>query len=161
MTAATSGYSVTNRSLATDAGVNSSLVAQARTVAEHAPDLTALVISGAKPLKDAYDSARQRRDAANGEQAQLAALPDDLAVQVREESLTLNEAKAAANARADEQRRDREAGKRALDSIVTDLQVAVGAIIGGLEADAEYGITDDIIDKLSDAVSLLAERGTA
>lgn len=74
-------------------------LSQARTVLRYGPDdLIPAVVSGAIPLNDAYNKARERRDAADGDVSKLATLQreaPDLAVLVTEEQLKLPEAWAA------------------------------------------------------------------
>ena len=64
MTAAYNNYTPSTRSVAQETGVASGWIGWAGVVAEHAPDLVPLVIAGVRPLKDAYDKARESRDAA-------------------------------------------------------------------------------------------------
>jgi hypothetical protein len=89
---------------AAELDVSKPMVLWARNVAVYAPDLGPLVVSGARPLKDAYDEARERRNERDTEQSRLERLPGDLAAQVREGDLTLTEAEAAHRQR----RQDRE-----------------------------------------------------
>ena len=66
--------SKTQAQAASEVGVAQQRISQARTVLEHAPDLADAVITGAKPLDEAYRIARERKTAAQSEEAQLTRL---------------------------------------------------------------------------------------
>lgn len=82
--------------------ISRSLVGWAKVVAQDAPELVPVVISGARSLREVYDEIRARRAEAAASTDALDALPEDLATQVREETLTLGEARAAADRRREE-----------------------------------------------------------
>ena len=106
------------RSIASDSTLGKSQVGMAKVVADCAPDLVPLVIAGSRPLKDAYDEARARRDAANTEEARMDRLPVDLAGQVRDEALSLSEAEAASRQRDQEAVEAQRDSRRLLGRIV-------------------------------------------
>lgn len=97
--------------VAEKAGVSQQYVGQAKVVLDYATDLVDGVVSGVKPLHEAYGTARDRKD----EKEQLAAgstelstEAPDLAAEVTEERLTLDEAQAILKERReDAERRDR------------------------------------------------------
>jgi ParB-like chromosome segregation protein Spo0J len=66
--------SQTTRAAASQAGVSQQRINQASVVLEFAPDLADAVITGAKPLDEAYRIARERKTAAQSEEAQLTRL---------------------------------------------------------------------------------------
>ena len=103
------------RSVAGDGGVSYAQVSYAKTVIEYAPDLADAVLSGATPLNDAYNEARQRKQAAETEESRFARLrigAPDLAAMVQEERLTLAEGLGAMNEREAEARRKEEDARR-------------------------------------------------
>jgi hypothetical protein len=63
--------SQTQAQAASEVGVAQQRISQARTVLEHAPDLADAVIAGAVGLDKAYETARDRKTAAESETAQL------------------------------------------------------------------------------------------
>ena len=72
---------------------NGGYVSQARAVISSAPELVESVLNGARPLNDAYDEAKKRRDAGNSDIEKLAWLRSvsrELADKVVEGDLTLN-----------------------------------------------------------------------
>ncbi len=52
--------------------VSGGYIRQARAVISSAPDLVESVLNGARPLNDAYDEAKKRRDAGNSDIEKLA-----------------------------------------------------------------------------------------
>jgi hypothetical protein len=74
-------------------GYDKGYLSQARTVISSAPELVESVLNGARPLNDAYDEAKKRRDAGNSDIEKLAWLRSvsrELADKVVEGDLTLN-----------------------------------------------------------------------
>lgn len=109
------------------AGISASRVRTAKVVLESASDLVDAVISGATSLDAAYETARERKKAAESNEARMATLraaAPDLADQVTEERLSLGEAIAAWQERdrkSAEQRRDaRDLLKRAVDLVAPE-----------------------------------------
>jgi len=89
-------------SIATQLGLTSEYVRQARTVLREAPALAQLVLAGSRPLSDAYKEARAKQTAAMSEREQLDSLTaryPDLAQAVIEGQLTLPGALAEAKER--------------------------------------------------------------
>jgi predicted nucleic acid-binding Zn-ribbon protein len=77
-------------------------ISKARTVLRFASDLVGNVLSGARSLKDAYQEAKRRKDAASSTESRIAELRGrypDLADKVVEDELTIEGAFAEANAR--------------------------------------------------------------
>ena len=73
--------------------VSGGYIRQARAVISSAPELVESVLNGARPLNDAYDEAKKRRDAGNSDIEKLAWLRSvsrELADKVVEGDLTLN-----------------------------------------------------------------------
>ncbi|MGH3635612.1 MAG: ParB/RepB/Spo0J family partition protein, partial [Mycobacterium sp.] len=104
-------------------------VHRAKTVLDHAPDLADAVIAGSVPLDKAYETARDRKRAAESTDSQLAALRQkapDLADQVTEERLGLTEAMGALRAREAEEKRRRQVAT----TLLCDVVVTVGQLDG-------------------------------
>ena len=129
MTAAYNNYTPSTRSVAQETGVASGWIGWAGVVAEHAPDLVPLVIAGVRPLKDAYDKARESRDAAASDTDRMERLPDDLAGQVRDEALSLSDAEAVVKKR-DQERLDRQRDARTLLTRIIDLTIPASEPLG-------------------------------
>jgi ParB-like chromosome segregation protein Spo0J len=94
----------TNRSLneaAALVGVSKGRLAYAETILQYAPELADPVVAGTKPIDEAYDEARKRKKSV-GIDTRMSRLREDapdLADQVDDETLTLDEAVAALDAR--------------------------------------------------------------
>jgi hypothetical protein len=89
-------------------GMSQSLISQARTVLNHAPDLANSIIAGSISLDNAYDEARIRKGRAETHESRFNALKagaPDLADMVVEGQLNLEEAQAAYDQRAAEEQR--------------------------------------------------------
>lgn len=83
-------------------GLSGERIRQARTVLKYAPDQADLVLSGAVSLDDAYCKAQESKNAANSVEQRFARLKSewpDLATQVEEGRLALDEAIAAGSQR--------------------------------------------------------------
>jgi hypothetical protein len=161
MTSASGAQSLGSRPVAERAGLSHGMVDMAKVVAEHAPDLVSLVIAGSRPLKDAYDEARSRRDAANSETARMERLPADLAGQVRDEALSLSEAEAAAKQR-DQERLDRQRDARTLLTRIIDLTIPSAEPLGPEFVSAwrdrigDIATDDpDVLDRLDSTIATL------
>lgn len=96
------------RQLAEESGVKLTRLAYANTVLDYAPDLADAVLSGACPLNQAYEEARNRKLTAEGAESRFARLQREapgLAALVQEERMTLVEAEAALRERKEEEKR--------------------------------------------------------
>lgn len=164
MTAATDAdvVTVTARDVGIAAGLrDGAMVGWAKTVADHAPDLVGPVIAGARPLKDAYDEARARRDAACGEEARLARLDanaPDLADRVREDGMALDEAVAALDQRErrrTEERRD----ALALLTRVVDLVAPEQPSLDFVDTWAHHlgDVSEPVVARLDAAIDVLTD----
>lgn len=133
-------------------------IGMAKVVAEHAPDLAPVVVAGARSLKDAYDEARTRRDLALGEEERLARLPDDLATQVREGDLRLDEAEAVIRQR-EQRRADERRDARALLLRILDLAAPAEPTLDFTDAwAARLGLVEpDLLSRIHDAIDVLTD----
>lgn len=129
----------------------------ARAVLRNDHDLARSVLSGAQPLDGAHEIVRKRQQEASGVEAKAARLREvapDLADLVAEERMTLAEATAAANQRAEDQRVAIEAARRAAENLISFCTNAV-TIAGGYEL-GERGLLDqEKLARLDDAMALL------
>lgn len=162
----------TKASAAKGAGVSAARVAQAATVLEFAPDLVDTVLAGALSLDKAYETARERKEKAQGVEAQLARLRSqdpELADRVVEGDLTLTGAQAELKGRIAEAERQRKVATHLLCEIVPAL-----AQTSGTDAAEKYdpaqalpgrAITRTIIDQALAALQKIdaawQERGLA
>jgi ParB-like chromosome segregation protein Spo0J len=151
----------TQREVATAHSISAAAVAFADVVLAHAPDIADLVVSGTKPLNEAYEEARKRkRDAASDEakMAKLRASRPDLAAQVVEESLTVTAAYAGMQAdevkRADEQR-----DALALLTRIVDLATPPSMSGGFINSWAEHlgDVSEELINRTEQASRVLGE----
>lgn len=105
--------------------ISSSRIGYARAVVSHTPDLVPAVVAGTMPLDKAYETARERKRAAESTDTQMANLradAPDLADEVDEDRLTLDEAMTALeNRRQDVQRQKKVAEIDAIRAAVDDL----------------------------------------
>ncbi len=118
----------TQEEIARALGVSRSQLAYAVIVHTHAPDLAVLVLSGAKPLNEAYKTATDMKKATEDATAQLARLgieAPDLADLVAEERMALVDALAALRARDAQCESDRRAAITNLRSVLTYLTSTV------------------------------------
>lgn len=96
----------------TEAQVSKQYVSWARTADEHAPDLADRVLDGTLPLREAYESALERKREADDARAKLDRLrtaASDLTALVEEERMALDDAIAALDARERKAREEAEA----------------------------------------------------
>lgn len=87
-----SGFKPDTRTFAKQAGVRDDTLGVARIVLKEARDLAMSCMAGTLSLRDAYDQLRERRAAAESEEAQFARLQEsdpELALKVQEGELTL------------------------------------------------------------------------
>ena len=100
---------------------NKGYISQARTILKYAIDLSENVLSGSKPLSEAYKKALERKMAAEkGDEAmnELRISCPDLADLVDEEKMTLEEAIGAKNVRESNERANRTASVNAIKSFI-------------------------------------------
>lgn len=105
-------------------GPSKQRVAHARQVRDHAPDLADSVASGTVPLDTAYETARERKKAAESTETQMAGLRSeapDLADLVTEERLTLAGALSELRAREAQRESELRAGENCVRSVLTYL----------------------------------------
>lgn len=148
------------RSAAKQTGVSASRVAYAATVCQYAPDLVDAVIVGAKGLDAAYAEAKARKEAAQGEEAQLANLREahpDLADKVVEGELSLKGAQAEARERDESARREIESAREKAARIVGNFRADVSTIAIGAGHGAADLVTPELIAGLRDALAVLEE----
>lgn len=162
----------TQQSAANIAGASRARVAYAVAVLQHAPDLADAVVAGALGLDKAYETARERKEKAQGVEAQLARLraqDSDLADKVIEGELTLAGAQAELKGRLAEAERQRKVATHLLCEIVPAL-----AQTNGTDAADKYdpaqalpgrAITRSVIDQALAALQKIdaawQERGIA
>jgi len=87
--------------------ISNAHISRARTVIKHAPDLSGAVLSGAMSLDKAYETAKASKDKASAVDVKLEKLMDsdpDLATQVVEEVLALDDAVAVSRDRRERER---------------------------------------------------------
>jgi hypothetical protein len=116
-----SGDFISIAEMAKTAGISHSLLGQACSVLEYAPEYVDAVIVGTAALDVAYGEAKDRKAAANSKEKQMEKLREeapDLADQVVEERLKLNEAFGALKERKDEERREQVRSTELLRDIV-------------------------------------------
>jgi hypothetical protein len=130
----------------------------ARAVFRAAPDdLTPQVVAGIITLDKAYLDVIKRQQDASGEAARLARLRQlapDLVDLVTEERMTLGEALAAANQRAEEHRIAIEQARRASENLL-NLCTAAVTIAGGYELGERGLVTAEQLAQLDNAMDLL------
>lgn len=132
-------------------------LSRARTVLSHDPDLARLVMNGPEKLDDAYAIVKHRQQEASSTEARAARLRElapDLADLVTEERMTLGEALAAANQRAEEHRIAIEQARRASDNLL-NLCTAAVTIAGGYELGERGLVTAEQLTQLENAMDLL------
>jgi ParB-like chromosome segregation protein Spo0J len=130
----------------------------ARAVLRAAPDdLTPQVVAGIITLDKAYLDVVKRQQDASGETARLARLRQlapDLVDLVTEERMTLGDALAAANQRAEERRVAIEQARRASENLL-NLCTAAVTIAGGYELGERGLVTAEQLTQLDNAIDLL------
>jgi hypothetical protein len=145
----------------TEAEISKQYVSWARQVQRHAPDLADSVVSGARSLDAAYETARQRKKDADSDDRKMALLraqAPDLADQVTEERLTLSEAIAAM------QERERKQAERRRDALalltrIVDLTIPSSMSNGYVDSWAEHlaDVDGDLIGRTQQAARVLAD----
>jgi hypothetical protein len=126
-------------------GFGADFLRMARAVLAYSPELAAEVRDGATPLKQAYETARDagvRSEIAESQRQRLAQEAPDLAVHVKEEKLTLDEAIAKLEQREQDERKLRSIKERSPDlvKLVNEGRMSVADALapnsGRLEKDA-------------------------
>lgn len=120
--------------------VPKSRISEAMTVFKHAPDLVDSVVSGATSLDGAYDTARERKRAAESTESQMLKLrcdAPDLADLVTEERMSLGDAMAAMREREAQRESELRAARTNLRSVLTYLTSS--SIPADQLAEQEYG----------------------
>jgi len=141
-------------------GISKGRIGQAVTVRDHAPDMVDAVIAGATGLDEAYRVARERKTAADSVEAQLGRLraeDPELAAKVVEGELTLTGAWAERKARAENERRDMDAARRAAASLLSNFQSAVATVVIGARLGEPDLITKEAVEKLRSALDQLED----
>lgn len=158
------------RKVAQSLGMSAQRITQANVVLDFAPDLADSVMAGAMGLDKAYETARERKTAADSVEAQLARLraeDPELADRVVEGDLTLVGAWAERKARASEDERQRKVATHLLCEIVPSLAQTRGTGTAS-KYDPEHAmpgrsISRDVIDSAMVALQEMAaawqERG--
>jgi hypothetical protein len=126
------GKRVKGSSLVSKDDFHGSRVSQARSVLHHSRALAESVVKGITPLDAALAKVREEQQLENSDEAQLARLQQsapDLADQVNDERLKLDEAVAALLARQQRLRAICEAGRSAAVRLATDFSAGVSAIV--------------------------------
>jgi hypothetical protein len=114
----------TSRSAAQSIGVSHQRIHQASAVLDYAPDLSDAVLSGAKPLNEAYEEAKRRKEASQSREAQLERIQSkdpELWTLVQEERIKLSEAIAILEKREKEDRDYTAQVSRMLDAALLTL----------------------------------------
>jgi ParB-like chromosome segregation protein Spo0J len=135
--------------------LNQARIGQANTILDYAPDLAEAVAAGATALDAAYRTARDRKTAAETDEAQLAKLraeDPELADKVVEGELTLPGAWAERRAREAQRESERRAAVANLTSVLTYL---VSDTITPVEL-AERDYSDAVADFKQDALDYAA-----
>lgn len=137
-------------------------MSKAGTVIDHAPDLADAVVNGATSLDAAHTEAQRRKQAAESAEAKMADLSarePDLAARVKDETLTLAEALAAADQRERERQQAIAAGERAASgfrlSVLGDVATVATAISMGAAIDTAplIAVLEQALDALRNGAS--------
>jgi hypothetical protein len=110
-------------------------LSQARSVLHHSRSLAESVLKGPISLNDALETVKQEQQFQQSDEAKLNRLREsapDLAEQVSEERLKINEAIAALQEREQELRRIAEDGRRAAQEIIRSFPANVSAIVSAV-----------------------------
>lgn len=147
-------------------GVKDTMLSYARTVRRLAPELVMPVINGSIPLKDAYDKAKDREQAAQSVDARLEklrGLRPDLAALVVEGTIGVEAAFAEIEDQARKERIIREEGKRAADQLtgirtqVVSIKMAVQLGASGLLRQGDVAAVVEAANELQ--AMLAADKG--
>ena len=149
------------RNLAETANFSYRRLNEARLVLHHSRSLAEAVVKGVTPLDDALGAIRQEQQYQQSDEAKLARLQKaapDLAEQVKEERLKINEAIAALQVREQELSRICEDARRAAQDIVGQFCGSALAIIQGVDHGERVTIPANQIAQFHKWYSLLQAR---
>jgi hypothetical protein len=141
-------------------GFSSQRLSLARTVLRYSVPLAQSVLNGTKPLNDALATVKQQEQYQQSDEAKLTRLREsapDLAEQVNEERLKINEAIAALTAREQELREVAERGHRAAGTIAAHFLGAALAIFQARKSGEHIVIAPDEMQQLHEAMTILQE----
>lgn len=153
-------FSKNMRDIAAENKISPSRIAYASTVLQYAPELADAVVAGTAGLNDAYQTARERKTAADSDESQLARLREEdpeLADRVVESEgkWSLAAAWAELKERRKLQERDRQAGRDAAARLLATLKTEVSSIAIAVQLGEKTLVTDEIISGVRDAADLL------
>jgi ParB/RepB/Spo0J family partition protein len=154
----------TQSAIAEEIGADRALVSRAKTVLGYALELADAVLGGATPLNEAYAIALERKKEAESTEGKMIRLREeasDLADQVTEESLTLEEALGALRARRQAEERRLEEIRRQRDQANRKLaQIIVLLNPGGGTPEKEADDLVELIDRetVGKSVDISAEQ---
>lgn len=138
-------------------GFDPAQLSKARKIVKWAPELITGVMGGAVKFNKAFDDAKaaeQRSMSVEARSQRLAEAAPDLARQVNDEALTLDDAEAVHRARLEREEQTRAKGRSAADRI-RSITGEVIAVATAVEAGAGDIVTDDLIAVVVDALSQL------
>lgn len=171
ITAARLQIAIEGRELARIVGVDPARISEATQILDHAPDQADQVLVGALPFSKALDEARTRKSDSEKAEAKLAKLraeAPDLANQVADEILTLDEALAANKQRAEEAKARAKRISESLTMAINNLtkgfgtdelrQQAVEVYVVPGSAELTEGIDADDLRAAAEVCQDLAER---
>jgi ParB-like chromosome segregation protein Spo0J len=144
-----------------NSGFSAKRLQQARSVLRFSRPLADEVISGTTPLNDAVEIVRQQEQRSMSKEAQLERLQKaapDLAEQVNEERLKINEAIAALAAREQEMRQICESGRHSAEDIVVEFGAHVTAIVQAIDNGEPIVMARDALKQLATSYKLLLDR---
>ena len=142
-------------------GFSQQRLSQARLVLHYSRPLAQSVLNGITPLNDALAKVKQEQQFQQSDETKLERLrkaAPDLAEQVSEERLKVNEAIAALQVREQELARIAEDGRRAAQNIVGQFAGNVTAIIQAIDSGEPIVIPANQIDQFRKFHSLLSAR---
>jgi ParB/Sulfiredoxin domain len=142
-------------------GIHEGRLSQARAVLRHSRSLAESVLKGITPLDAALAKVRQEQQFQQSDEAKLARLQKaapDLAEQVNEERLKINEAIAALQVREQELARICEDGRRAAQDIVGQFAGNVTAIVQAIDSGEGITMPERQIGQLQKFYTLLLAR---
>jgi hypothetical protein len=133
---------------------------QARTVLHHSRSLAESVIKGIMPLNDALETVKKEQEFQQSDEEKLTRLlqsAPDLAEQVGEERLKIDEAIAALKVREQELRRIAEDGQRAAQEIVRSFPANVSAIVSAVGIGEKNLLSAEHLEHIRASYDLLVQ----